>query len=90
MIAGLPLLTVAPVKTDVATPMATVALLRHQSITCQMTRVTFVETISIVSVAMINKHNMVAMIDKHNTVAMINKHTAMAPICKHNRHHRIF
>ena len=63
------------VKTDVATPMATVALLRHQSITCQttqMTRVTFVETISIVA------------------VAMINKHTAMAPICKHNRHHRIF
>ena len=34
----------------------------------------FVETISTVSVAMINKHNMVAMIDKHNTVAMINKH----------------
>ena len=65
------------VKTDVATPTATVALLRHQSITCQttqMARVTFVETISTVSVAMINKHNMVAMIDKHNTVAVINKH----------------
>ena len=50
----------------------------------------FVETISTVAVAMINKNDMVAMIDKHNTVAMINKHSAMAPICKHNRHHRIF
>ena len=71
------LISGAFVKTGVATPTATVALLRHQSITCQttqMARVTFVETISTVSVAMIDKHNMVAMIDKHNTVAMINKH----------------
>ena len=42
-----------------------------------MTGVAFVETISTVPVAMINKRKMVAMINEHNTVAMINKHTAL-------------